>query len=143
MSGSWLNIVPAFQELFLLRPAGLTASTLALWQSHESSLEGGKTEPCDEATAITKLCSCYGLNQNAADHLVSRYGRCAPDVAAYLRQDPALAKPVVPGEPDLEVEFPYQRDHEMALYPSDHLLRRTRLGLFRPELVPARSSKLG
>jgi glycerol-3-phosphate dehydrogenase len=108
-------------------------------------LEGAPDEPWEEfkAAAVTKLCSRYGLKQNAAQHLVSRYGRCAPDVAAYLTQDPALAEPVLPGEPDLRVEFPYQREHEMAIYPSDHLLRRTRLGLFRPELVPARSSNLG
>jgi glycerol-3-phosphate dehydrogenase len=56
-------------------------------------------------------------------------------VAAYLARDPALARPVVAGEPDLWAEFAYQRDHEMALYQADHLLRRTRLGLFRPELL--------
>jgi glycerol-3-phosphate dehydrogenase len=42
---------------------------------------------------------------------------------------------MVPGEPDLLVEFAFQRDQEMALCPADHLLRRTRLGLFRPELL--------
>jgi glycerol-3-phosphate dehydrogenase len=63
---------------------------------------------------------------------VRRYGRRASDVAAYLRRHPTLAKPIVPGEPDLQVELLYQRDEEMAIYAADHLLRRTRLGLFRP-----------
>ena len=42
---------------------------------------------------------------------------------------------IVPEEPDLLAEFAYQRDHEMALTPADFLLRRTRLGLFRPDLL--------
>jgi glycerol-3-phosphate dehydrogenase len=41
----------------------------------------------------------------------------------------------VAGEPDLQVEFVYQRDREMALCPEDLLLRRTRLGLFHPALL--------
>ncbi|HZU36645.1 MAG TPA: glycerol-3-phosphate dehydrogenase C-terminal domain-containing protein, partial [Gemmataceae bacterium] len=77
----------------------------------------------------------YGLEEAAAHHLVNRYGRRAAEVAAYVETDPTLAAPVVEGEPDLRVEFKYQREHEMACYPADHLLRRTRLGLFRPELL--------
>jgi glycerol-3-phosphate dehydrogenase len=77
----------------------------------------------------------HGLAEEAAWHLVRRYGRHGRDVAAYLERDPELARPVVAGEPELQAEFAYQRDHEMALYPADHLLRRTRLGLFRPELL--------
>ena len=37
-------------------------------------------------------------------------------VASYLTEDPSLARPVVKGEPDLCVEFVYQRRHEMALF---------------------------
>jgi glycerol-3-phosphate dehydrogenase len=82
-----------------------------------------------------RLCKRYALAEEAARHLLQRYGRHADDVAAYLVKRPALAEPVVPGEPDLQIEFLYQRDHEMAYYPGDHLLRRTRLGLFRPDLL--------
>ena len=56
-------------------------------------------------------------------------------MAEYLGRDPALRGRVVEGEPDLLAEFAYQRDHEMAMTPADCLLRRTRLGLFRPELL--------
>ena len=56
-------------------------------------------------------------------------------MAAYLDRDPALVKPVIESEPDLWAEFAYQRDHEMAVTPADFLLRRTRLGLFHPELL--------
>jgi glycerol-3-phosphate dehydrogenase len=71
----------------------------------------------------------------AAGHLVRRYGRRAEDVAEYVRRDPGLGRPVVEGEPDLPAEFAYQRDFEMALRPADFLLRRTRLGLFRADLL--------
>ena len=37
------------------------------------------------------------------------------EVTDYLDRDPALARHVVPGEPDVQAEFAYQRDREMAL----------------------------
>jgi glycerol-3-phosphate dehydrogenase len=82
----------------------------------------------------------YGLGEAAARHLVWRYGRHAAEVAAYVEGAPELARPVQAGEPDLLVEFPYQRDHEMAITPLDHLLRRTRLGVLHPELLRAAAS---
>jgi glycerol-3-phosphate dehydrogenase len=78
-----------------------------------------------------------GLNAAAAHHLVDRYGRRAPEVAAYIQAQPALARPAHPDEPDLAAEFAYQRDHEMALFPADFLLRRTRIGLFHPDRLAA------
>lgn len=77
----------------------------------------------------------HGLSEAAAGHLVGRYGRRASQVADYLPDEPALARPVVMGEPDLMAELVYQRAEEMAIHPADHLLRRTRLGLFHPELL--------
>jgi glycerol-3-phosphate dehydrogenase len=76
----------------------------------------------------------HGMEKETARHLVERYGRRAAEVAAYLERGPALGKPLVPGEPELRAEFAYQQEHEMALFPEDHLLRRTHLGMFRPEL---------
>ena len=87
-----------------------------------------------EPAAIADLLS-QGLPEATAWHLVHRYGRHAADVAAYAAREPALAQPVTPEEPDILAEFAYQRDHEMALQPADHLLRRTRLGLFHPHLL--------
>src|SRR5205823_4452625 len=75
----------------------------------------------------------YPLDEQGARHLVARYGTRAKDVARYLEREPHLARRVLPGEPDLQVEFVYQSDEEMALFPADHWLRRTRLGLFHPE----------
>jgi glycerol-3-phosphate dehydrogenase len=77
----------------------------------------------------------HGLREESAGHLVHRYGTRARAVAAYLERDPGLSRPVVAGEPDLLAELAYQREQEMALSPADHLLRRTRLGLFHPELL--------
>jgi glycerol-3-phosphate dehydrogenase len=83
----------------------------------------------------TVLSGRHGVAPETARHLVQRYGRRAAEVAAYLERDPALHKPVVPGEPELRAEFVYQQEHEMSLFPEDHLLRRTHLGLFNPELL--------
>jgi glycerol-3-phosphate dehydrogenase len=88
-----------------------------------------------EPEAVAALRGRHRLPETAACHLINRYGRRALDVAAYLARDPKLAEPIVPGEPDLRAEIPYQRDFEMALFPADHLLRRTRLGLFHPHLL--------
>jgi glycerol-3-phosphate dehydrogenase len=74
-----------------------------------------------------------GLSASAAWHLVHRYGRHAEDVMQYIRRAPGLAQPIHPEESDLCAELLYQRDHEMAIYPADFLLRRTRIGLFHPE----------
>jgi glycerol-3-phosphate dehydrogenase len=106
-------------------------------RTHSYPLDGAPAGPWQdfEHSAVAALGGRYGLSAESARHLVQRYGRRAADVAAYLGEDPKLARPMVPGEPDLLVEFAYQRDQEMALCPADHLLRRTRLGLFRPELL--------
>jgi glycerol-3-phosphate dehydrogenase len=100
-------------------------------------LDGAPAAPWQEfeESETRSLAGRHGLKVEAARHLVTRYGVRAADVAAYLTDDPALAEPVAAGEPDLRAEFAYQREHEMAIRPEDCLLRRTRLGLFRPELL--------
>jgi glycerol-3-phosphate dehydrogenase len=100
-------------------------------------LDGAPERPWPEfaRATVAELRTRYRLEETAAAHLVSRYGRRAPDVASYLERAPQLARPVVVGEPDLFVEFAYQREQEMAMRPEDYLLRRTRLGLFHPELL--------
>lgn len=89
-----------------------------------------------------RLSERYGLSEAAARHLVDRYGSKAAQVAEYVSSMPDGSKPVVLGEPDLCGEFRYQREHELAIYPQDFLLRRTRLGLFHPELLERLPSAL-
>lgn len=105
----------------------------------ELPLDGTPPEPWAEFApqAAEALRTRYGLSVEAARHLIGRYGRRAADVAGYVERYPRLARPVVAGEPDVQAEFAYQRDAEMAVRPDDYLLRRTRLGLFHPELLRA------
>ncbi len=100
-------------------------------------LDGAPPEPWSEflPAETARLRARYALAATAAAHLVRRYGRRAEEVAELVVKDPRLAEPVVEGEPDLAAEFVYQRQREMAQFPADFLLRRTRLGLFHPRLL--------
>jgi glycerol-3-phosphate dehydrogenase len=95
-------------------------------------LDSALPQPTAEALAgeIEKVRRSYSLlDDAAARHLVTRYGRRAGDAAAHACLDSKSAKRILPGEPDLTGELDYQREHEMAIYPADFWLRRTRLGL--------------
>jgi glycerol-3-phosphate dehydrogenase len=106
-------------------------------RTRDFRLDGAPREAWEtfEPAAVGALKRRFGLGEESARHLVHRYGRRCDDVAAYLERDPALRQPVLVGEPDLRAEVAYQRDHEMAIRPGDFLLRRTRLGLFHPDLL--------
>jgi glycerol-3-phosphate dehydrogenase len=106
-------------------------------RTRDLRLDGAPDEPWGqfEPAAVRRLCGLHAFGEATARHLVRRYGRRAEDVAAYVADDPDLAKPVAEGEPDILAEFAYHRDFEMAVTPADFLLRRTRLGLFRPDLL--------
>jgi glycerol-3-phosphate dehydrogenase len=101
-------------------------------RTREYRLDGAPNEtwPEFEAHADATLRTSYGLDFQTARHLIHRYGRRAFDVAEYTVRDPGLAKPAAADEPDIQAEIAYQREHEMAIFPEDWLLRRTRLGLF-------------
>jgi glycerol-3-phosphate dehydrogenase len=103
-------------------------------QTRRLPLDGAPSMPWDRylRSETSVIVQRHGLPEASARHLVCRYGRRAAEVARYVERDPALAQPLVAGEPDLRAEIPYQRDQEMAIYPADHFLRRTRLGLFHP-----------
>jgi glycerol-3-phosphate dehydrogenase len=78
---------------------------------------------------------CQPLTESAGRHLVLRYGQRAKDVIKYLESNSEGLTPLVAGEPDVRGELAYQRDHEMAIHPADFFLRRTRLGMFHPEVI--------
>lgn len=108
-------------------------------------LDGAPRHPWPpfRASMIRTLTSACHLNEETAAHLVERYGRRAVEVADYVQRDPVLSQRVVVNEPDILAEFAYQREHEMAVTPADFLMRRTRLGLFHPELLRTPPSLLG
>jgi glycerol-3-phosphate dehydrogenase len=108
-------------------------------RTRDLPLDGSPREPWPAfaSRTIPTLVSRYGLEEASARHLVDRYGRRALDVAAKLEGAPQLKQCVVPGEPDVLVEFAYQREREMAVLAADHWLRRTRLGLFSAQALQA------
>ncbi len=99
-------------------------------------LDGAPSEPWPEFRQRTaESLASAGLDKKAAHHLVCRYGRRAAEVVAYLEENASLAEPVLSCEPEIRAELCFQRDHEMALFPEDYFLRRTRLGLFHPDAL--------
>jgi glycerol-3-phosphate dehydrogenase len=77
----------------------------------------------------------FALDSMLADHLVGRYGVRARPLVEEFGKDSQLWRPIAEGEPDVWAEFRYQAKYELAELPADHLLRRTRLGLFHPSLL--------
>jgi glycerol-3-phosphate dehydrogenase len=75
------------------------------------------------------------LPEGAADQLAFRYGHAARRVLDLCEERPELARPIVPGHPDLLAEAVIAARDEQARSVADVLLRRTRLGLLAaPEL---------
>jgi glycerol-3-phosphate dehydrogenase len=94
-------------------------------------LAGAPAEPWPDfvARAVPEL--QVKLPSEAARHLVERYGVDAFAVLPYV----SGTQRIHADEPDLCGELAYQREHEMAMCPADHLLRRSRIGLFHPEII--------
>ncbi len=70
-----------------------------------------------------------GVPERSYEALAARYGFAAEDVLAVAAEDPALARPIVEGHPDLLAEAPFSARREQTRTVGDVLLRRTRLGL--------------
>jgi len=70
-----------------------------------------------------------GVDPEAVEQLAFRYGHAARKVLAIAREDPKLARPIVPGRPDLLAEVVVAARHEQARSVADVLLRRTRLAI--------------
>jgi glycerol-3-phosphate dehydrogenase len=80
------------------------------------------------------------LPEGAADQLSFRYGHAARAVLDLCEERPELAKPIVPGRPDLLAEVVVAARHEQARSVADVLLRRTRLGLLSAPALRDRST---
>lgn len=94
-------------------------------------LIGTPNEPWGEFAPkeTARLMAACGWQEALAGHLVNRYGQRAEDVAKVIAERGETQR-VVDGEPDVIGEWEYQRRHEMAIYPADHLLRRSRIGMW-------------
>ncbi len=96
----------------------------------------GREAPCHTAeiplgmTARPEDLEAPGeLGEEAVRQLAFRYGHAAKRVLDIAREDPALARPIVAGRPDLLAEVVLAARHEQARSVADVLLRRTRLGI--------------
>jgi glycerol-3-phosphate dehydrogenase len=81
-----------------------------------------------------------GVGEGATEQLAFRYGHAARKVLEIARADSKLARPIVPGRPDLLAEVVLAARLEQARSVADVLLRRTRLGILAaPELRSAKA----
>ena len=105
----------------------------------------GREAPCrtheipigqpEDASALPEV---PGVDEDSRVHLAARYGHAARDVLRLAGQRPELARPIVPGLPDLVAEAAIAARLEQARSVADVLLRRTRLGLLAaPDLRTA------
>jgi len=80
------------------------------------------------------------VGEEAVEQLAFRYGHAARRVLEIARSDPKLARPIVPGRPDLLAEVVLAARSEQARSVADVLLRRTRLGILAaPQLRTAKA----
>ncbi len=102
-------------------------------------LEGTPAEPWAAffVARLETLPRLYPLAVDTTAHLLHRYGSRVNEVLAMIEQKPGGFERVHPEEPDLMGEAAYQRAEEMAIYPEDVLLRRSRIGMWRPALLRA------
>jgi glycerol-3-phosphate dehydrogenase len=83
-----------------------------------------------------------GVGEEALEQLAFRYGHAARRVLEIARAEPKLARPIVPGRPDLLAEVALAARAEQARSVADVLLRRTRLGILAaPELRSAKTAR--
>jgi glycerol-3-phosphate dehydrogenase len=70
-----------------------------------------------------------GVSDDSLRQLAFRYGHAAREVLKLAEAEPALARPILPGMPDLMAEVAFATRFEQARGIDDVLLRRTRIGL--------------
>ena len=97
--------------------------------------DGHRAPCCTHEITLGELQDRDGLPQlddvpaHSYSHLAERYGPDALKVLAIAGSDARLARPILPGHPDLVAEAAFAARHEQARSVGDVLLRRTRLGI--------------
>ena len=87
----------------------------------------------------TSIVQCFPIEIDSATHLVERYGDQVEAVIEKMRHTKNGFARVHAEEPDLIGEQSWQRDEEMAIFPEDYFLRRSRIGMWRPTESLARA----
>jgi glycerol-3-phosphate dehydrogenase len=85
--------------------------------------------PLGMAMPVEDMNAPGGVGEEALAQLAFRYGHASRAVLDLARKDPKLARPIVPGRPDLLAEVAIAARLEQARSVADVLLRRTRLGI--------------
>jgi glycerol-3-phosphate dehydrogenase len=85
--------------------------------------------PLGQPVPADRLLRVSSVPDPSYAHLAGRYGERADRVLALAAEQPALAKPIMRGHPDLLAEVAFAATEEQARSVGDALLRRTRLGL--------------
>ncbi len=102
-------------------------------------LEGAQSEPWHVffTRTLAWIEQRYPRAAASAAHLLHRYGARVGGVLAVISNVPGGFEHIHADEPDLIGEQAWQREHEMALCKEDLFLRRSRIGMWRPELLLA------
>jgi glycerol-3-phosphate dehydrogenase len=99
--------------------------------------------PLGQAVAVEDLPSVGEVSESSRAALAARYGFGAHEVLALIAESPELARPIVPGLPDVMAEVVIAARREQARSVGDVLLRRTRLGLLAARELLAAPTKDG
>lgn len=92
--------------------------------------------PLGQAVDPERLPRVPGVPSASYAALAGRYGYAAHEVLALAERHSELARPIVPGLPDLFAEVALAAHREQARTIGDVLLRRTRLGLLAARELP-------
>lgn len=126
MGGKWTthramaeNTIGAVEQYLGISPATSSTRNHILYGG-----EGYTTEYWKQ------LAQEYGLSEETARHLASKFGTATPKVMELTRENPALAKPLLDGRPPIQAEVVYTVRNELAATIEDVLSRRLGVQLY-------------